>query len=68
MSNHQSHFDIPILFQALGIPIRMVAKKELFRIPIMGSAMHYAEVERPSISAGGAVEEPLPSTSSFTLG
>jgi 1-acyl-sn-glycerol-3-phosphate acyltransferase len=42
MSNHQSHFDIPILFQALGIPIRMVAKKELFRIPIMGSAMHYA--------------------------
>lgn len=42
MSNHQSHFDIPIIFQAVGIPVRMVAKQELFRIPVMGSAMHYA--------------------------
>jgi len=49
MSNHQSHFDIPVLLQALGIPLRMVAKKELFRIPVMGSAMHYSgfvEVDR----------------------
>jgi 1-acyl-sn-glycerol-3-phosphate acyltransferase len=42
MSNHQSHFDIPVLFQALGIPLRMVAKRELFRIPIMGPAMKYS--------------------------
>jgi 1-acyl-sn-glycerol-3-phosphate acyltransferase len=49
MSNHQSHFDIPVVFQALGIPVRMVAKRELFRIPLMGSAMRYAgfvEVDR----------------------
>jgi 1-acyl-sn-glycerol-3-phosphate acyltransferase len=49
MSNHQSHFDIPVVFQALGIPLRMVAKRELFRIPIMGSAMRYSgfvEVDR----------------------
>ncbi len=49
MSNHQSHFDIPVIFQALGIPMRMVAKKELFRIPIMGPAMRYSgfvEVDR----------------------
>ncbi|HWO13232.1 MAG TPA: lysophospholipid acyltransferase family protein [Polyangiaceae bacterium] len=49
MSNHQSHFDIPVVFQALGIPLRMVAKKELFRIPVMGSAMRYSgfvEVDR----------------------
>lgn len=49
MSNHQSHFDIPVVFQALGIPIRMVAKQELFRIPVMGSAMRYSgfvEVDR----------------------
>jgi len=49
MSNHQSHFDIPVVFQALGIPVRMVAKKELFRIPIMGRAMRYSgfiEVDR----------------------
>ena len=49
MSNHQSHFDIPVVFQALGIPVRMVAKKELFRIPIMGPAMRHSgfvEVDR----------------------
>jgi 1-acyl-sn-glycerol-3-phosphate acyltransferase len=49
MSNHQSHFDIPVVFQALGIPVRMVAKRELFRIPVMGSAMRYSgfvEVDR----------------------
>ena len=49
MSNHQSHFDIPVVFQALGIPMRMVAKKELFRIPVMGPAMRYSgfvEVDR----------------------
>ena len=49
MSNHQSHFDIPVVFQALAIPVRMVAKRELFRIPVMGSAMRYSgfvEVDR----------------------
>lgn len=49
MSNHQSHYDIPIVFQALGIPIRMVAKTELFRIPVMGPAMSksgFVEVDR----------------------
>lgn len=39
MSNHQSHYDIPVIFQALAIPVRMVAKTELFRIPVFGRAM-----------------------------
>jgi 1-acyl-sn-glycerol-3-phosphate acyltransferase len=39
MSNHQSHYDIPVVFQALGIPVRMVAKTELFRLPVFGRAM-----------------------------
>lgn len=39
MSNHQSHYDIPVVFQALSIPVRMVAKTELFRIPVFGRAM-----------------------------
>jgi 1-acyl-sn-glycerol-3-phosphate acyltransferase len=43
MSNHQSHFDIPVIFQALGRSMRMVAKTELFRIPFFGSAMRAAE-------------------------
>ena len=39
MSNHQSHYDIPVMFQALGIRVRMIAKTELFKIPIFGRAM-----------------------------
>lgn len=39
MSNHLSHFDIPVLFSTLGSDLRMVGKKELFQIPIYGSAL-----------------------------
>lgn len=44
MSNHQSHLDIPMLYAALPSPtIRMLAKKELFRIPIWGRGLRAAE-------------------------
>ena len=46
MSNHQSLYDIPVLYQALSRPMRMVAKKELFRIPFFGHAMTAAEFVR----------------------
>ena len=49
MSNHQSHYDIPVLFQALRRRVRMVAKSELFKIPGWGRAMRLAgfvEVDR----------------------
>jgi 1-acyl-sn-glycerol-3-phosphate acyltransferase len=39
MSNHQSLYDIPVLFRSLPGSIRMVAKAELFRIPVWGRAM-----------------------------
>ena len=42
MSNHQSHYDIPVLFHVLGSNLRMVAKAELFAIPLWGRAMHSA--------------------------
>ena len=42
MSNHQSHYDIPVLYQALDISLRMVAKRELFRIPLWAQAMRSA--------------------------
>lgn len=42
MSNHASHFDVPVIFQAYKRPVRMVAKKELFAIPLFGSAMRAA--------------------------
>ncbi|MEB2310609.1 MAG: lysophospholipid acyltransferase family protein [Sorangiineae bacterium] len=43
MSNHQSHFDIVCLFQALERPLRMIAKSELFRLPVFGRALRAAE-------------------------
>jgi len=42
MSNHQSLYDIPVAYCAFGRPLRMVAKKELFDVPIWGGAMHAA--------------------------
>jgi 1-acyl-sn-glycerol-3-phosphate acyltransferase len=42
MSNHQSHYDIPILFSIFPGTLRMVAKAELFRVPIWGRAMRDA--------------------------
>jgi 1-acyl-sn-glycerol-3-phosphate acyltransferase len=39
MSNHTSLYDIPLIFMALPGNIRMVAKKELFKVPVWGHAM-----------------------------
>jgi 1-acyl-sn-glycerol-3-phosphate acyltransferase len=39
LCNHSSHFDIPVSFVAMPGSVRMLAKKELFRIPLLGSAM-----------------------------
>src|SRR4029078_1407950 len=44
MSNHQSHLDIPMLYASLPSPtIRMLAKKELFQIPLWGRGLREAE-------------------------
>ena len=55
MSNHQSHYDIPVLFQALPIPMRMVAKKEIFRIPFMGCR----GLQPPNLSYEHSAQVPL---------
>jgi len=41
-SNHSSMFDIWALLATLPGSIRFVAKQELFKIPLLGSAMHAA--------------------------
>ena len=49
VSNHQSLYDIPVLYQALPVSLRMAAKKELFKTPIWGEAMRVAgfiEIDR----------------------
>jgi 1-acyl-sn-glycerol-3-phosphate acyltransferase len=51
MSNHQSHFDVPITFVAFPGTLRMVAKKELFRVPLFGAAMRKAGIV--SVDRGG---------------
>jgi len=44
MCNHSSLFDIPLSLQAFpDVSVRMLAKKELSRIPIMGKGMDAAE-------------------------
>jgi 1-acyl-sn-glycerol-3-phosphate acyltransferase len=43
ISNHQSHYDIPLIILTFPKNIRMLAKKELFRVPIWGHAMKAAE-------------------------
>jgi 1-acyl-sn-glycerol-3-phosphate acyltransferase len=42
MSNHQSHYDVPVLFYVLGANLRMITKVELFKIPIFGEAIKQA--------------------------
>ena len=42
MANHQSNFDIPILYARLPIQFRWLAKKELFDVPFFGFAMKRA--------------------------
>lgn len=43
MSNHRSHYDIPLIFTSLGGSIRMLTKKELFKVPIWGRGLRAAE-------------------------
>ncbi len=49
MCNHQSNFDILVLFSGLPSQFRWIAKAELFKIPIFGQAMRgagYISIER----------------------
>ena len=49
VSNHQSHFDAPLLFLHLPGHVRFVGKAELFKIPVFGFGLKHAgflEVDR----------------------
>ncbi len=57
MSNHRSYYDIPVVYSAIPGSIRMVGKKELFRVPLFGAAMRatgFIEVNRQERSAAQA--------------
>lgn len=54
VSNHLSTLDIMVSFLAVELPIRYLAKKELFRIPLFAQAMRaigIVEVDRAARSA-----------------
>jgi 1-acyl-sn-glycerol-3-phosphate acyltransferase len=49
MANHLSHLDAPVLFTVLAPDFKVVAKKELFRLPFLGNTFRIArfvEVDR----------------------
>lgn len=43
VSNHQSNIDIPAHFLACRNPIRYLAKKELFKVPILGYLLRHLD-------------------------
>jgi 1-acyl-sn-glycerol-3-phosphate acyltransferase len=43
MSNHRSLYDIPLIFVSLPGSIRMLTKKELFKVPVWGRGLKAAE-------------------------
>ena len=55
MSNHLSFLDGPLLYFVIPQPIRVILKKEIFRIPIIGLGMKqvgFVPVDRKSIRGG----------------
>ena len=59
VSNHQSSIDIPSHFVALPMPIRFLAKKELFGIPIFGRALRAIGIVEVDRQAGAAVHKQI---------
>ena len=52
LSNHLSNFDVPLLFRAIPTPIRYLAKKELYRIPVFAQALRVAGIVKIDRGAG----------------
>jgi 1-acyl-sn-glycerol-3-phosphate acyltransferase len=42
ISNHESHLDAPVLFEALGADLKAVVKKEIFAWPFLGPVLRRA--------------------------
>jgi len=55
IANHLSNLDIPVMFLATGMPIRYLAKAELFKIPILKQAMDALGIVRVDRIAGAAI-------------
>jgi len=51
--NHISNIEIPVMIGLLPVSVRFLAKKELFSVPILGSAMKAIYMVRTDRQAGG---------------
>ena len=59
VSNHRSAFDVFAHFAVLPIPIRFLAKKELFKIPLFGPAMRRIGIVEVDRSGGRATHQSI---------
>ena len=55
VANHLSTLDIMVCFLAVPVPIRYLAKKELFRIPLFAQAMRRVGIIEVDRAARGAI-------------
>lgn len=59
VANHLSNLDIMVCFLAIPVPIRYLAKKELFRVPLLAPAMRAVGIIEVDRQAGGAALESI---------
>ncbi len=61
VANHESNLDIPVMFLTTRVPIRYLAKKELFKVPLLAQAMRGVGIVKTDRQAGkaahGAINE-----------
>lgn len=59
VANHVSNLDVMVCFLAVPVPIRFLAKKELFRVPVLASAMRAIGIIEIDRQARLAVHEQI---------
>ncbi len=67
VSNHQSTFDIMCHFVALPVPIRFLAKQELFEVPLLGAALRRMAMVPVDRSAGHRVFDEVEENAAATI-
>lgn len=67
VTNHLSNFDIPLVLKSVPGPVRFLAKKELFKIPLFGPAMAKVGVVKIDRTAGMSVHDAIFSAASASL-
>jgi 1-acyl-sn-glycerol-3-phosphate acyltransferase len=59
VSNHLSNFDIPLLFRTVPLRIRFLAKKEIYKIPLVAQAMDTAGIVKIDRQSGMSTHEAI---------